>query len=104
MRGGQVGYSLDMSIFNKRNALVGYATLEALKHRRKKRKAPKVALYLGLGLVSAGVLAALVAVLLHKRRNGSEPQELQGYAVGEEAQSESVQEDTASSEPIPATT
>jgi hypothetical protein len=92
-----------MSIFNKRNALVGYATLEALKYRRKKRKAPKIALYLGLGLVSAGILAALVAVLLHKRRNGNEAQ-LQGYAVGEEAQSESVQEDTASSEPIPATT
>jgi hypothetical protein len=95
-----------MTVFNKRNALVGYATLEALKYRRrtKKRKAPKIALYLGLGLVSAGILAALVAVLLHKRRNGSEAQELQGYAVGEEAQSDSVQEDTASSEPIPATT
>jgi hypothetical protein len=93
-----------MSIFNKRNALVGYATLEALKYRRKKRKVPRIALYLGLGLVSAGILAALVAVLLHKRRNGNEAQELQGYAVGEEAQSESVQEDTASSEPIPATT
>jgi hypothetical protein len=93
-----------MSIFNKRNALVGYATLEALKYRRKKRKASKIALYLGLGLVSAGVLAALVAVLLHKRRNGTEAQELQGYAVGDDPQSESVDEDTGSSEPIPATT
>ena len=93
-----------MSIFNKRNALVGYATLEALKYRRKKRKAPKIALYLGLGLVSAGVLAALVAVLLHRRRNGTEAQELQGYAVGEDPQSESADEDTGGSEPIPATT
>jgi len=93
-----------MSIFNKRNALVGYATLEALKYRRKKRKAPRIALYLGLGLLSAGVLAALVAVLLHKRRNGTEAQELQGYAVGEEAQGESADEQTESSEPIPATT
>jgi hypothetical protein len=93
-----------MSIFNRRNALVGYATLEALKYRRRKRKTPKVALYLGLGLVSAGILAAVVAVLLHKRRNGAEAQQLQGYAVGGESLSEGVQEDTASPEPIPATT
>jgi len=94
-----------MTIFNKRNALVGYATLEALKLRRraKKRKAPKIALYLGLGLVSAGVLAAVVAVLLHRRRSEPEAQQLQGYAVGEEPQSESIEEHTGSSEPIPAT-
>jgi hypothetical protein len=94
-----------MTVFTKRNALVGYATLEALKYRRrtKKRKAPKIALYLGLGLVSAGVLAAVVAVLLHRRRSEPEAQQLQGYAVGEEPESESVEEHTGSSEPIPAT-
>ena len=94
-----------MSIFNKRNALLGFATLEAIKLRRraKKRKVPKIALYLGLGLVSAGVLAAVVAVLLHRRRSEPEAQQLQGYAVGEEPESESVEDHTGSSEPIPAT-
>ena len=53
-----------MSIFNKRNALVGYATIKVhkLRSRRKKRKASKVALYVGLGLISAGILAAVVAL------------------------------------------
>ncbi len=94
-----------MSIFNKRNALVGYATIEALKHRRraKKRKGSKIALYIGLGLVSAGILAAVVAVLF-RRRNGDEVNELQGYAVaGEDAGDAGELEPTASSEPIPAT-
>jgi hypothetical protein len=92
-----------MTIFNKRNALLGFATLEAMKFRRrtKKRKASKIALYLGLGLVSAGILAAVVAVLL-RRRNGDEKHELQGYAVGEDADP-GDKEPTASSEPIPAT-
>jgi hypothetical protein len=94
-----------MTVFNKRNALIGFATLEALKLRRraKKRKVPKIALYLGLGLVSAGILAAVVAVLLHRRRSEPETKQLQGYAAGEEPASESEKEHTASSEPIPAT-
>lgn len=94
-----------MTVFTKRNALVGYATLKALKLRRraKKRKAPKIALYLGLGLVSAGILAAVVAVLLHRRRSEPEAQQLQGYAVGEESEDSSDDEPRASSEPIPAT-
>lgn len=93
-----------MNVFNKRNALVGYATLEALKLRRrtKKRRGPKIALYLGLGLVSAGILAAVVAVLIHRRRSEPE-QQLQGYAANEGAESESDEEHTVSSEPIPAT-
>jgi hypothetical protein len=94
-----------MTVFNKRNALVGYATIEALKLRRRtrKRKAPKIALYLGLGLVSAGVLAAVVAVLLHRRRSEPEGQQLQGYATGEESADKSDVSHTVSSEPIPAT-
>jgi hypothetical protein len=93
-----------MTVFNKRNALLGYATLKALKLRRrmKKRKAPKSALYLGLGLVSAGALAAVVAVLLHRRRSEPEAQ-LRGYAVGEHAGEEIEKATPASSEPIPAT-
>jgi len=94
-----------MTVFNKRNALVGFATLEALKlrRRRNKRKAPKIALYLGLGLVSAGVLAAVVAVLLHRRRGEPEGQQLQGYATGEESEGMSDEAHTVSSEPTPAT-
>ncbi len=93
-----------MSIFNRRNALVGYATIEALKFRSrtKKRKASKVALYVGLGLISAGVLAGVVAVL--RRRNGEEASELKGYAVAGDAESAGDDEPpTVSSEPIPAT-
>ena len=93
-----------MSIFNRRNALVGYATIEALKLRRraKKRKAPKVALYVGLGLISAGILAGVVAVL--RRRNGAGANELKGYAVADDAESAGDDEPpTVSSEPIPAT-
>ncbi len=76
-----------MSIYNRRNALVGYATIEALKHRRraKKRNASRVALYVGLGLISAGILAGVVAVL--RRRNGEEANELKGYAVADDAES-----------------
>ena len=93
-----------MSIFNKRNALVGFATLEALKLRRRsrKRKASKIALYAGLGLVSAGILAAVVAVLL-RRRNGDEESTLQGYAVAEDTESAGDVEQAVSSEPTPAT-
>ena len=93
-----------MTVFNQRNALVGYATLKALKLRRrtKRRKAPKIALYLGLGLVSAGILAAVVGVLMHRRRSEPEAQ-FQGYAVGEETEDNTDDEPLASSEPIPAT-
>jgi hypothetical protein len=95
-----------MSIFNKRNALVGYTTIEALKFRSraKKRKTSKVALYVGLGLISAGILAAVVAVLF-RRRNGEEANELKGYAVADDAESAGHDEPipAVSSEPIPAT-
>lgn len=60
-----------MTIFSKRNALVGFITLKALERRRKKQKrhALKLAAFVALGIVSAGILAALLAVAL--RRNGS---------------------------------
>ncbi len=59
-----------MSVINRRNAVLGYATLKVLERRRKrkKRSASKVAVYLVLGLLSAGILAGLVAVLVRRHR------------------------------------
>ena len=59
-----------MTIFNKRNALVGFITLKALERSRTKRQRHtlKLAAFVALGIVSAGILAALLAVAL--RRNG----------------------------------
>ena len=96
-----------MNVFNKRNALVGFLTLKAAsraleRRRRRKRKGLKLVLFLVLGLVSLGVLAGLAAVVL--RRQQREPQRLEGYAVGPEAEDEIVGEYvTGTPEPIPAT-
>ena len=65
-----------MSIYNKRNAAVGYITLKAasraLKRRRQRRNGLKLGLYIGLGLVSVGILAA-VAVIAVRRQEGRPP-------------------------------
>jgi len=92
-----------VSIFNKRNAAVGYIALKALRaRRRRKRGGHKLALYLGLGIVSFGVLAALAAVML--RRQHGEHEHLEGYAEEDEDESEVVGEYVMSTpEPIPAT-
>jgi hypothetical protein len=60
-----------VNVFNKRNALLGFVTWKALQQRRKRkqRHGLKVAAYVALGVVSAGILAAALAVAL--RRNGS---------------------------------
>jgi hypothetical protein len=64
-----------MKIYTRKNALVGYLVLNARKRsvekrlRRRRRSGLKVAAYVGLGLVSAGILAAVLAVAL-KRRSG----------------------------------
>jgi hypothetical protein len=85
-----------VTVYNKRNALLGFLTLEVLKRRRRakqlRRKGPKIALFSLLGIVS---LVGIVALVL--RRRGED-------TFGEEAESEIVGEYvTASSEPIPAT-
>jgi hypothetical protein len=92
-----------VTVFNKRNALVGFLTLKALERRRRKRRSGmKLALFVALGIVSIGILAGIAAVL-HRRQNG-EGNGLEEYAVGDDAESEIVGEYvTASSEPIPAT-
>jgi len=89
-----------MSVINKRNAVLGYATLKVLERRRKQRKrsAPKIALYLVLGLMSAGILAGLVAVLVRRHRS-----EAGDVDVVDDEESEVVGEQVARSpEPLPA--
>ena len=65
-----------MSFYNRRNAAVGYLTLKALQRsidkRRKRRSGMKVAAYVGLGLVSAGILAAALAIVLKRRQGDAE--------------------------------
>jgi hypothetical protein len=93
-----------MTVFSKRNALVGFLTLQALKRKRRKRRSgAKVALFIALGIVSAGVLAGVFAVL-YRRHGSDESQSIEGYAVGDDSEEEIVGEYvTAGPEPIPAT-
>lgn len=91
-----------MSFYNRRNAAVGYLTLKALqrevdKRRGKRRSGMKVAAYVGLGLVSAGILAAALAVVLKRRQNGADE------VAGIESESEIVGEYVTAPEPVPAT-
>jgi hypothetical protein len=80
-----------VTIFSKRNALVGFLTLKALQRRRhrKQRHALKLAMFVGLAIVSAGILAALAAVVLRRQRetSGEEGQRLEGFATADEAES-----------------
>jgi len=89
-----------VSIFNKRNALVGFLTLKWLqvRRRRKKRHALKIA---ALGLVSLGIIAGLGAVLVKRQR--SEDEQPEGYAFGIEDDEIVGEVVTSSSEPYPAT-
>jgi hypothetical protein len=78
-----------VSIFTKRNALVGFVTLKALERRkqRRNRHALKLVALVVLGLVSAGVLAAIVAVALRRQRDAGElpdEQRLEGYITGDD--------------------
>ncbi len=88
-----------MSVINRRNAVFGYAALKVLERRRKQRRrsTAKIALYVGLGLVSAGVLAGLMAVLVRRHRGDAEGDV---YAVED---SEVVSEPSVTAaEPLPA--
>jgi uncharacterized membrane protein len=94
-----------VSVFNKRNAAVGYIALKVASRklrRRRKRSGAKVALIVGLGIVSVGVLAGLAFVLL--RRQQGESEQTERSALGDQTASEVIGEYvTASPEPIPAT-
>jgi hypothetical protein len=89
-----------MKIYTRRNAALGFLTLKAIQRsrdrKRKRRSGYRVAAYVGLGLVSAGILAAVLAVAL-KRRSG----EADGIAL--EGESEIVGEYVTAPEPVPAT-
>jgi len=62
-----------MKIYTRKNALVGYLVLESKKRaiqkkvRRRRRSGLKVAAYVGLGLISVGVLAGVLAIALRHR-------------------------------------
>jgi len=92
-------------IFTKKNALIGYLTLQAIQSKRRRgiplpgRKSSswRLPLLLGLGIMSAGVLALLVAVMLRRHR---EPEHLEGYAVS--GNSEGPIEGIPEPEPSPA--
>ena len=61
-----------MKIYTRKNALVGYLVLRARKRAmskkvRRRRSGLKVAAYVALGLVSAGILAAVLAVAVRRR-------------------------------------
>jgi hypothetical protein len=89
-----------VTVFNKRNALIGFLTLEMLKRRRRarllRRRRPRIAAFSLLGLVSVVAFVGIVAVVLRRRGNGETP------AIVEE-DSEIVGEYvTASAEPFPA--
>ncbi|MDQ3121151.1 MAG: hypothetical protein M3Q59_01290 [Actinomycetota bacterium] len=60
-----------MSVINRRNAVFGYTVLKVLERRRKQRRrnTARIALYVGLGVVSAGILAGLMAVLVRRHRD-----------------------------------
>jgi hypothetical protein len=91
-----------MSIYNRRNAAVGYVALKAMqraidKKRRPRRSGLRVATYVGLGLVSAGILAGVLAIAL-RRRNGDALE-----ASGFEDATEIGGEYATTPEPLPAT-
>jgi hypothetical protein len=94
-----------MTVFNRRNALVGFLTLKWLQQKRRRRRsgAKRIALFVSLGLVSAGILAA-IAGILYRRHGSEEGQSIEGYAVGDDSEEEIVGEYvTAGPEPLPAT-
>ena len=92
-----------MKIYTRRNAAVGYLTLKALqrsidKKRGRRRSGFKVAAYVGLGLVSAGILAAALAIAL-KRRAGEVAEGVASF----DGDNEIVGEYVTAPEPAPAT-
>jgi hypothetical protein len=89
-----------VDVFNKRNALIGFLTLEMLKRRRRakqfRRRGPRVVLVSLVGLGSLAAVAAIVAVML-RRRNGEHIP-----AIAEDDEEIVGEYVTASAEPFPA--
>ena len=94
-----------MSIYNRRNAAVGYLTLKAMqravdKKRKRGRRGLRIAAYVGLGLVSAGVLAGVLAIALRHRSGDAAEAAFESDA---ESDAEIVGEYVTAPEPAPAT-
>jgi hypothetical protein len=93
-----------MKVFTRKNAIVGYLVLNARTRaiekriRRRRRSGLKVAAYVGLGLVSAGILAAVLAIAL-RRRSGA----VDAAGLETESESEIFGEYVTAPEPVPAT-
>ncbi len=87
-----------MSVINRRNAVLGYTVLKLHERRRKQRRrsVSKIALYVGLGIVSAGILAGLMAVLVRRHR-GDAVDRVESFAEGE------IVGEQVAAEPLPAT-
>jgi hypothetical protein len=91
-----------MKIYTRRNAAVGYVTLKALQRqierkRRRRRSGLRVAAYVGLGLVSAGILAGLLAIALRRRSDDA------AEAASLNGDGEIIGEYVTAPDPIPAT-
>jgi hypothetical protein len=66
-----------MKIYTRRNAAIGYLTLKAARHelnKRRKRSGLRTTAYVTLGLLSAGILAAVLFVAL-RRWHGDDAEE-----------------------------
>lgn len=116
-----------MNVMTRRNAVVGYLALQALKRarrnaavgyiaaqgvehtraRRRNRRALKVSLYIALGVVSLGILAAVAAFAAKRKSRRTAPLE-----EGDQAQAPSFDEEAgvtaeeavpAASEPVSST-
>ena len=89
-----------MKIHTRRNSAVGYLALRAIQRsvdrRRKRRSGLKVAAYVGLGLISAGVLAGVLAIALRHRSGDTADSAF-------ESDAEIVGEYVTAPEPAPAT-
>jgi hypothetical protein len=62
-----------MNIFTKRNAVIGYLAVQAIQRRKWQRRqhAFKIVTLIALGIVSAGILAAVAAVVVRRQREGA---------------------------------
>jgi len=90
-----------MKIYTRKNAAVGYLTLKAIQRsidkKRKRRSSLRIVAYIGLGLVSAGILAAVLAVAVRRRAH-----EATGIDVSLGDELEIVGEYVTAPEPAPA--
>jgi hypothetical protein len=100
-----------MTVFNRRNALVGFGFItlrkasRALKRRRRQRagRGLKVALLVIAGIVSVGILAGIAAAFLRRRGDVGELLEDADAAAEEAVEEIAAELDAAAAEPIPAT-